>query len=351
MTVIIFAPNTEAGEKLTDENRDRSTMPPLPGTASEWVSFPHRFETFVNDNFGLRDALIRTSSILSTTLLGRLPTNRVIAGTDGWLFFTGDRSLELFQRTFSLAPAALDQWSTQLAERKRALEARGIPYIFTLAPDKHTVYGEFMPQHLHRSDAPSQHDQLMTVALRQNLSVVDLRQDLLRAKKNDSLYLRDDTHWNDRGGLVAYNALMSHLDLHPIAVDKDAFALRNRKKSDLARMALMSRIESAPTLLREALPCRGTIKKNVRDQFVVGMVTRTHCESRKGKLLFLHDSFGIALLPLLAASFGEVIAIGTYPSTEIFLATVEAEQPDFVIEERVERYLQYAPASVGKGFP
>lgn len=347
MAAIMLAPNTETGEKLAGENRTRNTMPPLPGTAAEWVSFPLRFEAFVNDNFGLRDTLIRTSSVLSTAMLGRLPTDQVIAGTGGWLFFTGNRSLELFQRTFSLDQATLDQWNAQLVERKRALDARGIPYVFTIAPDKHTVYGEFMPRHLRRSNAPSQYDQFMMAARSHGIPAVDLRQDLLRAKKNDILYYRDDSHWNERGAVVVYNTLMTSLDLHPIAVDNDAFDLHDKKQGDLSLMALISRTEKVPIVRRELLPCQD----GVPDRFTAGMVTRTRCDGKKGKLLFLHDSFGPSMLHLFAASFGEVIAIGRYTSTEAFLATVEAERPDFVIEERVERYLQFPPVSAGNALP
>ncbi|MBB3808981.1 lysophospholipase L1-like esterase [Pseudochelatococcus contaminans] len=336
----------EDGAALRGENRRLGALPAIPHTAEEWNSFPRRFEAFVNDHFGLRTALVRTHTDISTALLNRLPTDQVVAGKDGWLFYAGEGALGLFQRAVSLDLDRLDAWRDQLSQRATALSARGVPYAFVIAPDKHTIYGENMPGYLRQGRNPSPHDQLVATATAHGLPVVDLRPDLTAAKTDARLYMRDDTHWNERGADVAYRTLMQHLGLQPLTLDADSFAMRPNGPGDLASMALIDRLEDVPSLRPEALPCVAKEVERVADQYGRAVISRTRCDGATGKLLFFRDSFGDALLPFLTASFGEVVAVADAPSTQDFLHMVKTELPDVVIEERVERHLRFPPRAI-----
>ncbi|MGV6872843.1 alginate O-acetyltransferase AlgX-related protein [Pseudochelatococcus sp. B33] len=342
MTGTLLSPFAR-GEALPGENRRAGVLPPLPRSLDEWDDLPQRFEAFVNDRFGFRAALIRTYTALSTALLNRLPTDQVVAGKDGWLFYAGEGALALFQRAVELDPDRLDRWRDRLAERRQALADRGIGYAFAIPPDKHTIYGEYMPDYLRQGGNPSPYDQVVAMARAHGLPVIDLRPDLLAGKPAGHLYMRDDTHWNERGAAIAYRALMTHLGLRPLDLDDADFGTRPNGPGDLARMALIDRLEQVPDVRAEALPCTVQELERQTDPSGRPALIRTRCEGAAGKLLFYRDSFGDALLPFLAASFGEMVAVSAAPSTQDIMRMAEAERPDLVLEERVERLLRFPP--------
>jgi len=63
------------------------------------------------------------------------------------------------------------------------------------------------------------------------------------------------------------------------------------------------------------------------------------CELPK-RVLFLHDSFGEAMIPYLTRLFGEVHAIWDSVLSE---ATIKTIAPDLIIVERIERFLILLP--------
>lgn len=343
MAGVLLAPFARDADAPAGENRRLGALPPLPQSLAEWNDFPRRFEAFVNDRFGFRAALIRTYTNVSTSLHDRLPTDQVVAGRDGWLFYAGEGALGQFQRAVQLAPEQLDAWREALAGRARLLEARGIGYAFTIAPDKHTIYGELMPAYLRQGNNPSPHDQLVAVARANGLPVVDLRPGLLAAKPDGQLYMRDDTHWNNRGAYAAYRTLMAHLGREPIALRDADFIAAPTGPGDLARMALIDRQEDVPFVDPGALPCAAEEVERQEDPSGRATLIRTRCPGAEGKLVFYRDSFGDHLLPFLTASFGEVVAVWTMPGTNDIARMIETEKPDIVLEERVERILRFPP--------
>ena len=111
--------------------------------------------------------------------------------------------IELYQNALPLSESDLELMKQRIAGRRDRLAAKGIGYEFVIAPDKHTIYPEFMPSRFLRKPKPSQYAQTMEMARAADLPVVDLRPDLLAAKPLGQLYRRDDTHWNDLGVSVA----------------------------------------------------------------------------------------------------------------------------------------------------
>lgn len=336
------------------ENRRFNALPELPDSFATWETFPQRFEAFFNDHFGFRAALIRTNTSLSTTLLDRLPSNDVIAGKDDWLFYAAENALALYQRTAPLSPQVMDGWLSGLSERVKWLAMQGVDYAFVVAPDKHTIHAEKMPRYLRVSNVPSQHDQIVDLARANALPVIDLRPTLLAAKADGQVYYRDDTHWNKWGAYLAYRAIMGQLaqrvSAKPVNLQASDFEIQPYGPGDLARMALMQRTEMVPILNTAASSCVSDAEKirwdavQSRGQNVgTPLIVRMRCDGGKGKLLLFGDSFSDVLFSYFAASFEEVVAVWSAPTTKQMQELVMQERPDFVLEERVERHLKRIP--------
>ena len=75
-----------AGDRtLATEQRTRRPMPSLGAAGRE---YPEQFDAYFRDNFGWRDRMIRWHHLLKYRALGQSPVDAVIAGHDGWLFYS-----------------------------------------------------------------------------------------------------------------------------------------------------------------------------------------------------------------------------------------------------------------------
>ena len=268
-------------------------------------------------------------------------------GKNDWLFYTGEHSLELYQNALPLSASDLAVMKERIEGRRDRLAAKGVGYEFVIAPDKHTIYPEFMSDRYLRRPRPSQYSQTMEMAKAAGLPVVDLRPALLAAKAHAQVYLRDDTHWNDIGVSAAMGPILAAMAPKfdrqaPVFTDGD-FEMKALAPGDLAEMALINRRETAPMLKESSMPCKFQVVEKDWDSAGRKLFTRTHCPGAKGKVLVIYDSFGDALVPFLAAEFGDMYAKWTRPTDKQFDQLVATEKPDFVIEERAERSLSANP--------
>ena len=132
-----------------------------------------------------------------------------LTGKDGWLFFRkeidylngGDLTVQ--DTDYNPLP--------RLVEFKRLLDSRNISLLFCAVPNKSDVYFEKLPV-----DAPQDPGTIINPFGRKilrdlqnaGIEVIDLLPDFLSAKKDDAkyreaVYQKHDTHWTERGLLLA----------------------------------------------------------------------------------------------------------------------------------------------------
>jgi hypothetical protein len=313
------------------EKRRIASMPALPGTLAALEGFPPEFEAFWNDVFGLRKELLKIDFAITTNVFGQMSTGKVIKGRDGWLFYTGDRSLDLYRRALPLGAGELSVLGAERRRRSDRLAEMGIAYLMTIAPDKHTIHPELMPKYLRRRVGPSQFDQVANAMKAAGAPFLDLRPPLLEAQRHEETYFRLDTHWNVVGAYVAHVAILEALGRKP--VPRPLF-LEGEKKGDLAIMAGLNEVERAPALPPAGV---GACDPLIASSPDTNASRRYYCKGARGRLLIYADSFGENLIPWLSRSFAESTFAGPAPLWKDLLADVERERPDVVIEMRVER--------------
>lgn len=70
------------------ENRGLAAAPAKPSTLTELLAYPAGLDAWINDHFGLRDALVRLNTRLRYRLFGQLPGVQAISGKDGRVFLS-----------------------------------------------------------------------------------------------------------------------------------------------------------------------------------------------------------------------------------------------------------------------
>ena len=326
------------------ENRTPAQRPAMPDSLKDLATYPQRFGLFFADHFGLRREMVDLRGRSELRFLHKSPSPDVVVGSHGWLFYAGDRSIENYRHQLPLSAAELDEWARRIEERQAWFAARGITYLFVVAPDKESIYPEYMPRSLAPRPGDRRLDEL-SKRLAGNTAWLDLRAELRSAKSAERLYLRADTHWNDRGAYEGYRAIMQRLGLPLLPRDESQLG-RVRQLDDLARMSGVTAMEPNTAFASTcAVPEPAIFDAAILDRDQpqrhepAYTVPATRCPTRNERLLIFQDSFGAPMSSYLSDSFARVIYVWRQPSLGQMQAMVAVEHPTAVIEERVERFL------------
>jgi alginate O-acetyltransferase complex protein AlgJ len=328
------------------EKRKAAPFPTAEPTWSSISSLGSRFQGYFQDNFGLRTPLIRAHALLDAEVLGVSPSPTVLFGRDGWLFYADDGGTEDIIADTRLTDEELELWKKILVDNRDWLRARGIEYVFTLAPDKHAIYPEYLPSSIRRLGAEAMMDQLAAFLQAQtDLVFVDLKTPLLEAKAHERVYDRTDTHWNRRGAYVGYRAIMSAVAARVPGVElpwarADFVPVRTiAPGQDLAVMLRLSDVLSeeslslAPLRPRQARVVEPSNPSPNGDEAY--LVTEIAGSTRPRAVVF-RDSFTSRLIPYLSEHFSRTVYLW---QNDLDPAEVLKEHPAVVIHQIVGRHL------------
>ena len=313
--------------------------------ASTFQSYPDQYAAYFDDTFGLRDWLLRWHSIEKYFLFGVSPTSRVVLGKDRWMFYTGDRSMDVFRGLLPMTNQELHKWQVMLEGKRDSLRKKGIQYVFAVGPNKESIYPDFMPPRFNRVQPLTRLDQLVKyMREHSDLDILDLRPALRAARSEDApgdyLYFQLGTHWNGRGSYVAYRELIDR-------VGKVIPGVRAMERADLERIDVEGCGDSWATnmYIPDLVPQHEVqfAPKQRRAQQVLdsgwGMGRKHWMEIDDPSLpraVMFHDSFGAYIDELMAEHFSRLACFWQYPFDTRVIAE---EHPDVVIELFVERAL------------
>jgi alginate O-acetyltransferase complex protein AlgJ len=325
-----------------NEKRRLAAFPDWPRTSAQAADFLPGVLSFYRDHFGFRRSLIHGLKLTEVGLLHDSGDSNVIIGDNGWLYLRlndGSGSSE-FSKLAPLSESELNRWQYLLEQRRAWLAKRHISYLVVIVPEKQSIYPEFLPTLMKSLQFNQWADQLAgrLTSTGSPVTILDLRPYLLQAKSREPVYWKADTHWNQYGVYVGYQAIMNEiLRILPnrplIILGPDNFARfpANGVGGDLANLLgvpeLFNERFNAMTLGDQRLPPRGAEDS----------LYEANGDPRMPRLVMYHDSFGSELIPLMARSFSRgAYYWGKHDMRADFIAT---EQPDLVIDEFAERFL------------
>ncbi len=298
----ILAPPPKAGPTVLDECAD-----------------------YMEDRFALRQHMISLWSLLNERLLHTSTEEQVILGEDGFLYFS--ETLDDYTGV-SLTDTQLEQIAVRLAALQQQLEAEGKAFVFTIAPNKNSLYPEHMPKRYQ-----NRHENSNAVRLEPYLEQAGVNYaNLFSPLSAELLYYRTDTHWTPRGAALGADTILAALGRESDYFSH-AFAQSGLHKGDLYEMlypAFAGR--EAETVDLTGLFYTALTETNKGHAITI----RTESERGAGKLLCYRDSFGIALYPYLADAFETAIFSRT---ADYDLSRFAAAEYDTVVLEIVERNL------------
>jgi alginate O-acetyltransferase complex protein AlgJ len=290
---MLTQPLTPVQSVSQGEARTLRPAPDLPRSLPQWLALPRALDGFLSDHFGLRETLVHANALLHYALIS--PTDvRVVYGRDRWLFLNGDAMLQQSMGLL-LRRAEIDKFADFAAALRDNLHRQRIAFLVAFPPNSSTVIRARLPAWAALRPAVVEYDLMLRALAIRGVPAVDLRPVLINADAAAPVYRRTDTHWNKRGALLAYNAVVAGLGRSDWTIDPPRVlqGTRSTPGGDLARMlgveADVSETEPAVDLsLYSPTPLK-TTAIDTQQRETGGAVTET---GRDGPtVLVLGDSF------------------------------------------------------------
>ena len=298
---------------------------------------------YLADRFTLRSELVAMQSGLKGSF-GVSSEEDVIRGTDGWLYF--EKTMPDYRGETTLSDVQAQRLQQVGALMAEYAAAQGASFVLTVVPNKATLYPDYLPYYARIPDSYAvtkpDADHLTPLAeLNQTLKnsdwYVDMTAALTAHADETPLYHKRDSHWNNLGARVGYDALMTAVGGKAGAYADIPYTIETVWAGDLDGLLGSDRKDEQAVWQTEF-----TYEFTSRYRGEEDVLITTECADGEGNLLMYRDSFANALLPLLAQQY----ATATFSRTLPYDLT-EVAAGDTVIVEIVERNLQnllsYAP--------
>lgn len=327
----------------TTGKEDAAKMPELFSDGRLNDRIGTEFDDYFTKSVPFRPQIITAQNTLSGALLGK-ENNNVLTGKKGWLF-SGESTDEF------IGVRKSDRSIHNAAETIRIMQecvtAKGMNFVFTVAPDKNEIYPEYMPSGFIKSDENTL-SVLEKYLKDDKINYVSLKDELLSVKDNGAfLYLTGDTHWNGLGALYGYNAIMKGLGESYESFSGTEYSVRNDWYGDIAKMAYPAAAPACSqyyfdldySKLRFLQPRAASsndklLEELMSDKEENDTTIRTMNPAGKGSLYISRDSFGRAMLPFLVSNYRSAYITRT---RSFDLRAADKNKYKDVVYEMVER--------------
>ena len=318
-----FAPTN-----TSTENRRLAQFPRIMNDNEINKDFLGDLGTYFEDHFAFRNAIVAADGKIQS-LFGVSAVDTVIKGENGWLYYTS--SADDFQGLNVMSDREAENAENNLRILNDYVKNRGALFCFTVAPNKNALYPDNMPYYYLRTDLPGN-----MAKLAPRFETLSYYADLFSLFRgtDETLYMKRDSHWNNKGALLASNALLDAVGKEHDAFDTVAATRKKDAVGDLGRMAYSVWAEPEWNYTYE-LP--GAFTYTDTDDVEAALVTTVN-PSAEGTLLMFRDSFANTMIPVIAESYRKAVFSKALPfPMERYM---NEYSPETVIVEKVERNLR-----------
>lgn len=198
------------GEEVELENSDKSSLPVW--TWESHNEYSSQFESYYNDNLPFKETLVKINGIISFFGFGESPSDRVIVGKDGWLFY--EDTVADYKRTNLYTEQELADILEKLCRTEEYLQEQGCELYIFIAPNKASIYGtSSMPAYIRRDSGISRTEQVVAyVKENSDINIIYPEEELknvIQRYPEYPLYMHLDTHWNYLGGYLGTRSLLN----------------------------------------------------------------------------------------------------------------------------------------------
>lgn len=326
--VVPFAGMSFWATDRTTENRELSELPAFTKDGKPNIEYLEDMGTYFEDHLAFRLQMLTANACIWGTLTRSSTTDQVVVGKGDWLYFGG--TINDYTGKNLLSDRELYDIVHNLVLLRDYVEQNGSQFLLMVAPNKNTLYNDNMPYYYKKADI-SNLERLQVLLEKEGIEYIDLVQ--VFHNEEDVLYFQRDTHWNNEGAVLVYNAVMSELvKEHETYLNVPVQKIKDHIGDiDEILYPLAAKAEEDVYYDKE---WQYEYVNEVSDNMNPWIETQN--PQKQGSLLMYRDSFGESLLPFFADEYGKTYFSRLVPYNMENLAQYH---PDTVIVERVERQL------------
>ncbi|MEP6567262.1 MAG: hypothetical protein ABJB10_19180, partial [Mesorhizobium sp.] len=189
-------------------HKDFTAFPPLQMLTASSGGALDQLATALLERSQLKESAISIRNTILLKIVHQYDRDYITSGKDGWLYWKGDWFGGQCQKKYDVEMAV-----SRIGTLLDVAGASGIDMYFTIAPDKSTLYPEFLDPHFKKFWACKQQsaDLLRSTLKARAPAVIDHLVPLQDAKRNSTghiLYGKADTHWTNFGAAIAFRQLL-----------------------------------------------------------------------------------------------------------------------------------------------
>lgn len=156
---------------------------------------------------------------------GPMTDHGIYIGKNDFMFYGA--AIDDYKGQTILGDLRLKKIAEMMSDRDSWAKQNGIKLYLVIAPNKTSVYPEYVPEKVTPAQKTNADTVVEYLAQNSSVEVIDLRAPLIAAKAEygDTLFYKYDTHWNNNGGFVAYQEIMRR-------INEDVPGAYTLKKSD-----------------------------------------------------------------------------------------------------------------------
>ena len=293
------------------------------------VHFLSELGEYFSDHFAFRWEMIQANSFIKGKVFGMAGEDSVIQGTDGYYFYAD--SLDSYQGKVSLDERELYGTTRVLALIQEYVESQGGAFIFTTAPNKNTLYPQYMPYYYRKICEKGDLELLQERIAEAGIPYADLKEAFDR--EDEVLYHRLDSHWNNKGAALAAGVILDGLGQGHTDYEEIPYEVREDFDGDLYEMVYpLGRKKDANVYYEKAF----AFSYQEGFKSTEDMSIHTENPEKERSAVVFRDSFGNSLTPFLAEEYGKGYFSRTVPYP---VDALTEEEADTLIFEIVERHL------------
>lgn len=329
LCVLPFAAMSFAKTQTTTENRRLSQMPVLFGEEGINHDYLQELGSYFDDHFAGRSLMVNIDSLIQGNLFQVSNASTVIKGTDGWLYYSDTLDDYLGQNV--LSDRGIYNAARNISIMQEYVTDKGAKFALAIAPNKNSLYSENMPFYYSEKISDNKNiTALVPVLNKNNINYVDLFS--LFSSFDETLYLKRDSHWNNKGAMLVYNELMDNLKANH---NDYSMVKSSRTKTQVGDLNNMLYPVTAQPEWNYYYQFEDEYEYVTDTQSVEDAWIQTAGSGENESLLMFRDSFGNTLLPFFAREFKNAYFSKAAPyALEYYM---EEYSPEYVIVEKVER--------------
>lgn len=319
-----FWPTTE-----TSENTELAEWPKWKEDGTCNQDYLEEVGEYFEDHFAFRQHFVTANALLRGKIFRTGSTDQVIVGEDDWLYFGG--TINDYRGRNLLSERELYNVVHNIRLMQSYVQQNGSQFVLMVIPNKNTLYDEAMPYYIKPGDT-SNLERLTGMLSEQGVEYIDVKE--LFQKENDVLYFHRDSHWNNKGAVLAYNALMEKLGREHETYLNVPYELEKIHIGDIDEMLYPYGFEKEEEYIYDKKFSYQYVN-DVKDNMDAWVQTKNL--QKDGSILMYRDSFGESILPFVADEMGQGYFSRLVPYN---LTQTEELHPQYVVVEKVERNIQ-----------